>query len=221
MADINEFIAIVKNEGLARTNRFVVYITPPARLVGVANNTKLRFLCESASIPGMNFLSNPVMTYGEQREVIYNRSFEPVNLEFMLDQDMEIKRFFDSWQNLIINPRTRMLSYYENYIGTVEIYQLDNSGKESSRYIVRLNEAFPKSVAPISYSYGNKDITKLSVAIEYKFWVPLTTANKGGTTGQMQVSPQPSFKKMGIDTGGLSGQNSSDIPSGGNNDTPV
>jgi hypothetical protein len=210
MAEISEFISLVKKEGLARTNRFVVYITPPPKLIALVNQAKLRYYCDSASMPGMNFLSNPVMTYGEQREVIYNRSFEPVNLEFIMDADMSIKRFFDAWQNAIIDPRTRMLSYYETYVGTIEIYQLDNEGKETMRYAVRLNEAFPKSVAPISYSYNNKDITKLSVSIEYKFWIPLQTGKVGA--GQSAVPPK---------SGGLSGQNSQDVPSGGNNKTPV
>lgn len=184
MAEINEFISLVKTEGLARNNRFVVYITPPASLA--SPNTKLRFLCDTASLPGMNFLSNPVMTYGEQREVIYNRSFEPVNLEFMLDQDMEIKRYFDSWQALIVHPVSRMVNYYRNYIGTIEIHQLDGSNKEQSRYVARLHEAFPKSVAAISYSSGSKDISKLSVSIEYKYWMPVEVS-RGNDTGN-QVS---------------------------------
>lgn len=217
MAEINEFIALVKTEGLARNNRFVVYITPPAGLA--SPDVKLRFLCDSASLPGMNFLSNPVTTYGEQREVIYNRSFEPITLEFLMDQDMEIKRFFDSWQAQIVNPVSRIVNYYRNYIGTIEIYQLDASDKEKSRYIARLHEAFPKSVAAVSFNANSKDITKLSVSFEYKYWMPVEVQT------QTEVQYNESNWEGGVGTSstnlfnrGLAGQNYLDIPSEGNDE---
>lgn len=222
MAEISQFIALVKNEGLARSNRFVVYITPPPDLVGSYPDAKLRFYCDAASLPGLNFLSNPVHTYGEQREVIYNRSFEPVNLEFLMDQTMEIKQFFDAWQALMIHPVSRVVNYYRDYIGTVEIYQLDHSDQEKTKYVVRLHEAFPKSVAAISYSAGSKDVTKLSVSIEYKYWVPL----------QVETGAQQSNQEFGAGNGpgaggatqfgqnGLNGQTSLDVPSQGSGQTP-
>jgi hypothetical protein len=177
MASINEFIAQVKEEGLARDNRYLVTITPPQFLVANAPDVKLRLLCQSVSMPGMNFVSNPVLTYGEQREVIYNRQFEPINMEWILDSRLDIKKFWDEWQQLMIHPVSRMVSYYEDYIGTIEIDQLDASDEERPRYAVRLYEAYPKTVAPISFSAGSKEITKLSVTIEYKYWLPLNVAS--------------------------------------------
>jgi hypothetical protein len=220
MAQINEFISLIKTEGLARQSRFVVYITPPRGLS--TPNAKLKFLCDSASLPGMNFLSNPVTSYGEQREVIYNRSFEPVTLEFMLDQDMAIKRYFDDWQALIIHPVSRVVNYYQNYVGTIEIHQLDNTGQEKSRYIARLHEAFPKSIAAISYNASAKDVSKLSVSIEYKYWTPLEV-QRGANEGSQEISYND-FEVGGAGVGsgdrfagrGLTGQNYLDVPSEGN-----
>lgn len=196
MTSINEFIAQVKSEGLARDNRYLVTITPPQSLVGGSPDVKLRLLCQSVSIPGMNFVSNPVLTYGEQREVIYNRQFEPITMEWLLDSRMDIKRFWDQWQQLMIHPVSRMVSYYQDYIGTIEISQLDISNEEKEKYAVRLYEAYPKTVSPISYSAGSKDVTKLSVVIEYKYWMPLEVVSGSEYEIPDFNSGSPSFQSL-------------------------
>lgn len=221
MATINEFIALVKGEGLARSNRYQVIITPPASIMTDSPNRKLSFYCDSVTMPGMNLLSNPTSTYGEQREVVYNRSFEPINLEFIMDQEMEIKKFFDEWQARIINPVSRMVGYYQDYIGRIEIQQLDFSENESPKYAMKLYEAFPKSVAAISFSSGSKDVTKLSVSIEYKYWRQLTI--------DKQEAPRPSPVPMnnvgsGVSSANLSsrlsGQNVLDVPNQSSDEAP-
>jgi hypothetical protein len=223
MAEIDRFIAIIRKEGLARNSRFVVYITPPIRLMSKYPDEKLRFFCDTASLPGLNFLSNPIQTYGEQREVVYNRSFEPVNLEFMLDTRMEIKKFFDDWQALIIDPVSRIVSYYEEYIGTIEIYQLDSSNGETTRYVARLHEAFPKSVAAISYTSSGKDISKLSVSIEYKYWTPLAVADRAT---EVSSSVSRNFEggagvQMNPAAVQLDGQYAADVPEEGSDEIPT
>lgn len=172
MATLNEFISIIKGDGLAREYRFEVVITPPFALSSRLGTTeKLILYCQSASMPGISFLSNPVLTYGEPREVIYNRTFEPVELEFLVNSHMEVKTYFDEWANSIVDPVTRMHSYYSDYIGTVDISQLLYSidGNET-RYTVRLFEAFPKAIQPIQYNYSSKEVTKLRVTMQYKYW---------------------------------------------------
>lgn len=180
MASINEFISQVKSEGLARDNRFLVEITPPQAIFNNGVARKLSLYCQNVSLPGMNFASNPVTTYGEQREVIYNRQFEPLSMEFLGDNPMNIKKFFDSWQQLIIDPVTRLVSYYQDYIGTIEISQIDVSDEERPTYKVRLFEAFPKTVSPVNYTSASKDVTKVQVSFEYKYWVPVEVATDAG-----------------------------------------
>lgn len=198
MASLDAFIAQVKSDGLARDNKFLVTITPPLSLVSGAPNEKLRLFCQSATLPGINFVSNPVFTFGEQREVIYNRQFDPISFEFLLDQNMDIKRFFDSWQNSIVNPVTRVVNYYSRYIGTIEIYQLDGSQQETYRYGVRLHEAFPKTVSGVTYSASSKDISKLTVSMEYKYWLPIKLP---GNVAEASPTSERSFSVGNAPTG--------------------
>ncbi len=176
MASINNFIALMRDDGLARDNRFEVVITPP-RILNATNSEfdKLLFYCQSVTLPGINFLSQAVYTFGESREVIYNRSFDPVELEFLLDDNMEIKWFFDRWAENIIDPVTRMANYYNDYTTTIEISQLDFSEQEKIKYTVSLHESFVKTISPIQYNSSSKEITKLRVTIQYKYW-NVTTA---------------------------------------------
>lgn len=176
MANINDFIALMRDDGLARENRFEVVITPP-RILNATNSEfeKLLFYCQSATLPGINFMSQAVYTFGEAREVIYNRSFDPVELEFLVDDKMEIKWFFDRWTENIIDPITRMANYYNDYTTTIEISQLDFSKNEEVKYTVALHEAYVKTLSPIQYNATSKDVTKLRATIQYKYWT-VTTA---------------------------------------------
>lgn len=198
MPTLNEFIATIKGDGLARENRFEVLISAPFALAGRPQAGELiRMYCQSASLPGVNFLSNPVLTFGEAREVVYNRSFDPVELEFLVDSNMNVKEYFDQWANVIVDPVTRLSSYYNEYVGTVDISQLlYKEGEAEVKYTVRLHEAFPKSMQPIQYTMASKEITKLRVTFQYKYWSV-------------------------VDSNIVNRQSELDVPDGQSTDTPI
>ena len=55
----------------------------------------------------------------------------------------ERKRYFEVWQRLSYDNVTWSMQYYENYIGAVQIFQLDE--EDNIMYGVELVEAFPKN----------------------------------------------------------------------------
>ena len=75
-----DFISEIKTQGLARTNRFTVEIAPPSEGPAVAR--RILLFCEQASLPGISYASTSNRTYGELREVPYDRLFEPITLQF-------------------------------------------------------------------------------------------------------------------------------------------
>lgn len=185
MSSITNFIARVKNESVARENRFEVIITPPLALNATSDEfDNLLFYCQSASLPAVSFLTQPVYSFGEAREVIYNRNFEPVQLEFIADTDMKIKWFFDRWFDTIIDPKTRLLAYYRDYISTVDISQLDHSELEEIKYTVRLHEAFPKNIDAVQYTSAGKEFVKVRVTMQYKYWTVVTAPSINKQTEQ-------------------------------------
>ena len=59
---------------------------------------------------------------------------------------MKEKQLFESWQRLSYNPQTWSIGYYDDYVGSVQIYQLDERGDQEDSGI-ELIEAFPKAIA--------------------------------------------------------------------------
>jgi hypothetical protein len=196
MTSISNFIARVKNDGFARENRFEVVITSPRNMSSTTEEKeKLLFYCQSAALPGVNLMTQEVYTFGEAREVIYNRNYDPVTLEFLVDDNMNIKWFFDRWIEKIIDPQSRVMSYYNDYVTTVEISQIDHSEAEKIKYKVMLHECFPKTIDAIQYSSDSKNLVKLRVTMAYKFWTV-------------------------VDGPKVSLQNDRDVPNQGSFDTP-
>ena len=69
MAEIKEFVASVKNNGLSRTNRYAVMFTNIPWAEGqLLRNTTM--LCEQVQLPGTNFNTSDTRTFGEVRKEI-------------------------------------------------------------------------------------------------------------------------------------------------------
>jgi len=167
MSDIKNFVASIKNNGLARTNRYAVMLggitwADPSLI----QNTVM--FCDQIQLPGTNMNTSDIRTYGEIRKTPYERLYEDVNMSFYVDTDMSVKTLFDYWMNQIQDPVTRNWNYYENYTSdiTIEVQDLKNK----TRYNMRLREAYPKSIGAIQLDYNSKDIMKLSVNFAYKFY---------------------------------------------------
>lgn len=163
-----DFIAEIKTKGIARTNRFTVDLTPPQAL---AENVKRMLLfCEKATLPGINFTTTTNRSYGETREVVYDRTFEPVTLTFHVDRKMTVKNIFDDWATYIINPVNRQIGWYNSYTTNMTIRVQDLEDKTT--YYVYLAEVYPKTIVPISMDAGNNnDTMRLDVSFQYKYWL--------------------------------------------------
>ena len=170
MAKLNDFIALTK-QGLMRTNRYEVVVPFPKGGTGLMKKATL--FCDSVTIPGVNVASTQSRVFGEAREMPYERTFEPVQLSFYCDLELEIKKAFESWINLIINPQTRIISYYASYIKDVKIYiQTPN---DSATQVITLYEAYPKTLQSIQMDAGGKDLMKMNVTLQYKYWTSEST----------------------------------------------
>lgn len=162
-----DFIAEIKTKGLARTNRFTVDFTPP--LAMPEDVKRMMLFCTSAQLPGINFSSATNRSYGEPREVIYERAFDPVQLTFHVDKRMTVKTIMDNWAAAIISPSDRSVGWYQDYVTDLTIRIQDLEDKITYRCV--LYEAFPKTITPIELNASdNNDTIKLGVTFQYKYW---------------------------------------------------
>ena len=190
MSTLSEFINAVKSEGIAKTNRYKIAFTKP-KILNQNNELqrKLHMFCCQTQLPGVNISTFQSRTFGETREIPYERLFDNVNFTFYVDRQMLIKTFFDSWVNGIQDTRTRAFNFYNDYITNITITVEDSEG--NTMYGVTLFECYPKTVAPISLGYDQKDAMQIQVSMNYKYWeasvytnnVQLVTDANGIATG--------------------------------------
>lgn len=171
MADNNlqNFIAAAKG-GIARVNRYTVGFGLPNLLQkDMFDLRAIELFCESITMPSINIATVPMRTFGEQREMPYDRNFENVTATFYVDTNMSVKSFFDTWVNSVINPYSRTTSYYEDYTTDLLITVLNVQDRKV--YQVGLYEVYPKSVGQIQLDNNAKDIMKINVNFAYKYHI--------------------------------------------------
>jgi hypothetical protein len=183
---LNQFISQVQQIGIARANRYNVIITPPKKLPSLGNLglSNMLLFCDQIQIPGINISTIQNRTFGEFREVPYEKLFGDIQLSFYVDNNLTVKGFFDDWVNLIQNPASRTFEYYNNYISTMQIEVEDTQNR--IRHRTNVYEAYPKTISAIQLDYSNKDIMKLQVTMQYKYW----------TTETLDVYDEPSSKPI-------------------------
>ena len=137
-----------------------------------ARHTSMK--CEQFSFPGRNLDTSPDDSlYGPTREVVNGWSYGDVTGQFQCSSDMKEKRFFETWQRLAYDPQSWNIGYYYDYVGKIQVYQLDE--KDQRKYGVELIECFPKTIAAQTLDYGAQNQQqKVSVTFSYRYWKSLT-----------------------------------------------
>ena len=165
--------------GFAKGNRYnVTFSSLPAGL-STAVNENLQYLCESVSLPTKGIASNPHDIYGPPREIPYRETFTEAALSFIVDDAFTVKRFFDKWQEKIINVETGNVNYWNNFVATINITRLSNDATSfadaSDLYKIQLREAYPSAVGEIALGHTQGgEILRLSVTFKYRKWMTLT-----------------------------------------------
>ncbi len=190
------------SDGYSKANRYEVIIGLPAgvsgsdaasagssalagsvrSLEGGDTARRISFRCDSISMPGRNLRS--VMNgniYGPPHEIVQGLTFAEVAATFYAGSDMGERIFFEEWQKITYNPQTYDINYYKEYVGTIEIYTLNEQDERT--YGVKLWEVFPKTIdsVPLSHASSNT-INKVGVSFAYKYWTNQSTDEPVGKT---------------------------------------
>jgi hypothetical protein len=165
-----DFITQVKTRGLARTNRYEVSI-PGFPTTGGGGNRLVTLFCDAVNLPGLNISTQAQRFYGEAWEMPYERMFDPVTLSFYMDSNFELKDGFDRWMARIIDPTTRAIKYYDDYVQDIEIRVINVD--ERFPYGLTLYEAYPKTINSIQLDAAGRDIMRMQVTMQYRYWKPI------------------------------------------------
>ena len=171
MPSISKFISIFSEQDLARPNRFTAQIFYPQKLA-IKGSTTLS--CESTELPSITYAtteqkfgSNPIEKYP------YQVQFNDINLTFIVEENMKIKKVMDDWMDLI-SPSTGYNFNYktgpdgDGYAGEIIVTQYSLTDKPI--YQVVLREAYPISVNQLDLDWSSDGYHKLTVVFAYTYW---------------------------------------------------
>ena len=158
-------------DGYSRPNRFEVVITLPAGVSGASSGgagdsalasnmqqirsgetaRRISFRCNSISMPDRS-LRTVVNSniYGPPHDIVQGQTYATVSASFYLSSDLAERYFFEEWQKTTFNTDTYDINYYKEYIGSIEIYTLNE--QDERKYGVLIHEVFPDTINPIQLS---------------------------------------------------------------------
>ena len=225
---IQRFLAQVnQGEGFARTNRYIVRINPPAtekvlrRSVGPAgryteeisakyggkneleSNAVLEnvdMMCNKVTMPNRDINTADHRMYGPARQMPYAYSFSgQIETTFYGDKFLRQRQFFENWQKKIMDINTHNMKYYDDYTGTMDIFQLGSFAAEQDRdrvtYAVRLYEVYPQTIGSYDYTYGATDqAVNIPITLNFRTWKNLTIDQVNGATVGSSFGEVPTIK---------------------------
>ena len=175
---INRMLSNVKKADLfSRPCLYKVFIHPPKQLLGQYPIQGIQLNCNTVSIPGHTMSTKEHKTYGLKREYAYEKLYDTVEMSFYMSDKMHEFNFFNAWLNSMYD--NGRVSYYDDYKGTIEIFQLSgNVGRTSDpnddedltvMMSVKLIDAYPKVISPLPLGHAlANEIQKMSVTITYR-----------------------------------------------------
>jgi hypothetical protein len=172
---------------------------------------KLAFSCFDATLPASTYATGEVKDnfMGVPQEFAHTRINTDIDFSFYVDRDYKILMFFEAWMNYISGGNSDELnepslytsnvgSYYRRY--NYPKFYKNESGfyikKFEKDYIVpgaksityNLINAFPKSMTSIPLAYGEAEIMKVTVTMNYdRYRIYRETATEQTASTPLQI----------------------------------
>ena len=223
---INRFIAQVnQGEGLARPSRYLVVIQPPQKIQeesvdadqgfdiegnesgGSLNDLQsnemkrnVGMMCQQITMPSRDIATAENRQYGPGRLMPYAYKFSgSVEASFYGDKFLRQRAFFETWQKKIMDINTHHMEYYDDYVGSMDIFQLGSFDAENDRdrvtYAVRLYEVYPQTIGSYDYSYGATNTqVNVPITLNFRTWKNLTIDQVNGASVGSSFGEVPTIK---------------------------
>ncbi len=200
---------ISASSGLALPNLYMVELPS----IGSTSNRTLNVLCNSTQLPGRQILTHDRRISIKGEKLAYGYGVPSVTLSFKLLNDYAVKRYFDDWQNKMVDQENQQIRYANEYRASIKIWQLRkgqtwnvfNLGNvvdvnlvsdDEKIYGIELQKAFPTTITDIEFSDASNDQgIMMSAVFEYTNWLPINSVS--GTTLAPKTSPRPAPRPTG------------------------
>lgn len=224
--NLTKFLSTINSVSLARTNRFEVFIVPPSNLFGNRQYGELISLyCEQAIIPPLNIATKAFKIFGPtyQRPITSEYGGEGASFSFHVDRDMIIRKMFEDWMHVVVDPDTFTVGYQQDYTSSILIRQLDE--QENVTHSIELREAFPRNMNLMELNNSSTNQThRLNIIFAYRYWVNTDTVNTNPNDiprniivpeipgFDTRINSKPDNRQWNWQTGSLTEQPGSSLP---------
>ena len=177
------------DKGLMKPNRYEVrfnlpkgvsssfkFVHPLATVAGVRgkdmalnSNGGVNIKCHTAMFPQRTLATAERLQNSAPFRVPFTSNYDPIMLSFYADATADTRRYFDLWQNVVINVGSNTLNFYDEFTSDVEIWNMNEAGERT--YGVKCLEAYPLAVGALDMSYSNQNnFQNVIVTLGYRRW---------------------------------------------------
>ena len=181
MGAIDSFISnMAKSGGYARTAQYELVVNLPYVLSNNERSKQLSLNCDTVSWPGHD-LQTQSRKHGNEPErvLVQSHGFEgTITASFYLSLNHSERFFMEQWQELAVNRYTHKANYYNEYVGSMNLYQLGSA--PATRTFTRPGAPIKGNPhvdkAPDTHTYEKTAVAVRTYGIEVQDVYPSTIA---------------------------------------------
>lgn len=187
-----------KRGGIARGNRYGVHFTHPT----IKNNQQgsnnwvqdgrdTWILCTAAVLPGKRISTTEATHNHHLAKKPYSMATDEVTMSFMLTGDYYMKKYFDLWQEMIVDSTGNHYKTYfkRDYVADVQIEALGYDEDDTVGYSITLQNAYPIQVSQVELGEGAEGILEVTVTWEYDNWKTTESQKRQVSTKSSWLPP--------------------------------
>lgn len=182
----------------SRTDKFDVWINIPQAVAQGVSMQDLSLQCEISELPGKDINMIEFRHYGFTKRIPHINQYNHITFTFICAGDLFEKQLFDRWMDFMLPAQTGIIEYPQDstgnfiYAAQIMINQRDNLNNIA--YQVQLFNAMPVGISPMSQSWQDDSVHRLSVTFAYEKWTSAATiytspaTSLGGTSNASLAS---------------------------------
>ena len=167
-------VEIEKGKGFARSNLFRVIfpIIPSINInidgLSITHPQNMNVLCKTCTLPGrlLSTTERPIGVLTQKN--VYGFVDEDVVFTFLELNNWGIRKYFESWQNYILDEDTHEVRYKKQYARQITLQSLNLDHEVINSYV--LEDAYPVHLQTIAMSNDNINPIEVGVSVTYTKW---------------------------------------------------
>lgn len=187
---------------------------------------KMGLLCTDASLPSSSFATAEVKDnfMGVTQDFAHTRLYTDIDFTFYVDANYDMLRILEGWMDYISGGGAPQVEkkgtinkgYYRRFVYpddyktdtlTITKFERNYEQERSSTLVYTFINAFPKSLTPVSVTYGAADLLKVTATFNYdRYIVSRKIVNANNDLAQQQFQRQ--LQARNLVNSAMSGENS-------------